>query len=189
MVTEMTLVLLGATCSVDFQQYNNRKEFEMRWIISAIGCWILASHLGCHHSCGNSFPMQGMTRVPPPGTGSYPVQGGYYNAPMGMQSAMPMDGGASSVASNPPSGFQAGGSSVVAGQNQGFGPNPSASVPPGETFATYEMPQSYGTNPGNAMSQPAPVTTAGGAGGFQGQANPVVSASLSDSVPSLQWQQ
>lgn len=133
--------------------------------------------------------MQGMTRVPPPGTGSFPMQGGYYNAPMGMQSALPGDGGESSMAANSQGGVQAGGVYALAGQNQAFGTNAPAAVPTGETYATYEMPQTYGNNSGNEMNQPAPVTTAGGSGGFSSQANPVVSANLSDSVPSLQWQQ
>lgn len=169
----------------------------MRWIISALGCWIMASHLGCHHSCGNPFPMQGMSRVPPPATGSFPAQGGYYNAPMGMQSSFQPEGGAdSTVVSNAPGGFQSGGVTTAAGFDQPQGQGQANLLPGGESYATNEMSQAYGMNPGNATSQPGSVTTAGGSGmpmgnaqQFQSQSNPQASAGLNDSVPSLQWQQ
>jgi hypothetical protein len=160
----------------------------MRWVISVIACWLIASHLGCHHSCGNSFPMQGMNRVPPPGTGSYPMQGGYYNAPMGMQSATPMQGSAPSMASNSAGGFPQAVDPMMVGQNPAFTSNAQASTRSGEAFATYETPQPYGSIPNTQSPQPASVATAGGSVPLQGQP-PVVSASLSDSVPNLQWQQ
>lgn len=34
---------------------------------------------GCQTWPGGTFPMQGATRVPPPGTGTYPLPNGYYN--------------------------------------------------------------------------------------------------------------
>ena len=35
--------------------------------------------VGCQSWQGAGFPMQNATRVPPPGTGTYPVPSGYYN--------------------------------------------------------------------------------------------------------------
>ena len=42
---------------------------------------------GCQNFGGGGYPMQSVTRVPPPGTGSYPVGGGYYGAPASAQSS------------------------------------------------------------------------------------------------------
>lgn len=58
----------------------------MRWFVLVSVTLVVVSQAGCQNMCGGGYPMQGMTRVPPPGTGSYPMPGSYYN-PMGSQSA------------------------------------------------------------------------------------------------------
>ena len=52
---------------------------------------LLLGMTGCCNWGGCGYPMNSMSRVPPPGTGSYPMPGSYYNNPVGMQSGFAPD--------------------------------------------------------------------------------------------------
>lgn len=58
-----------------------------RLTILLIGSAIV-SQVGCQNFGTGGYPMQSVTRVPPPGTGSYPVGGGYYGGPAGAQTSV-----------------------------------------------------------------------------------------------------
>lgn len=77
----------------------------MRWITLPSLALMVIVQTGCQNMCGGGYPMQGMTRVPPPGTGSYPMPGTYYN-PMGTQSAVTPSGNlpATALAAGPSNG-------------------------------------------------------------------------------------
>lgn len=161
---------------------------------------------GCQAWPGANFPLQNATRVPPPGTGTYPVPSGYYNnnatssfvpSTQTMQASNPsglrpasgslpttdLAGGVVSAAHGSmvsQAGFatQSSSSSQPIGSNEFYS---AASTPPVVPAAYSEF-----TDPPRIES---PSTSSIRSGAVAGGA----SASLSDSglqdAPSLQWQQ
>jgi hypothetical protein len=58
--------------------WRNRITIAILCCNSALG---IATNTGCQSWSGMGAPMQASTRVPPPATGSYNLQGAYYNNP------------------------------------------------------------------------------------------------------------
>jgi hypothetical protein len=158
--------------------------------------------VGCQSWQGASFPMQNATRVPPPGTGTYPVPSGYYNN----NSTSALTPAAQAMQAN---------NAAATGLRAASGPLPTtnmtannAAISPNSTYST--------SNLSSAMAAPAKLTSGfqatGNAGSgvvpaaFQSELANTSSAAashLSDSssdgsygsgavttdAPSLQWQQ
>jgi hypothetical protein len=178
----------------------------MRWLLLAAVCGLLASQTGCHHSWPTPLPMQNVNRVPPPGTGSYPMQGGYYNSPMGMQSSVQPSGdpavqtAAFAASAAPESGPMAVSQAQAvpqAGMTQA-GMTQTGVPQAGMTQAGVSQAGAMASQPvaeyANQFNDGSSVTLptgfpSGGATGSQYPTSPVTQASFSDSGPGLQWQQ
>ncbi|MBX3422431.1 MAG: hypothetical protein KF752_12835 [Pirellulaceae bacterium] len=132
-------------------------------IVGILGMSLLALS-GCQNMCGGGYPMQSMTRVPPPGTGSYPMPGAYYNNTMGAQSAV-------SPAIQPAAGLA---------NAEYLSTTPSADV----AAAQFTVPAQA------ASSYPAPLlnNTLPDGSSYPVDTPPVVRANFSDNAPNLQWQ-
>ena len=173
----------------------------MRWLLLAAVCGLLASQAGCHHSWPTPVPMQNVNRVPPPGTGSYPMQGGYYNNPMGMQSSvLPSGDPAVQTAAFAANATPEGGPMAVsqaqalpqAGVSQaGVSQAGVSQAGMTQAGAMASQPVAEYANQFNDGSSVTPPTgfPSGGATGSQYPTSPVTQASFSDSGPGLQWQQ
>jgi len=149
----------------------------MRWSTLLVVCAI-ACQSGCQNFGGGGYPMQSVTRVPPPGTGSYPMQGGYYNTPSSAQSAAPPGSlPATTTASNP--GAVSTDTYVAQAQYTATdsSPNPQPSGPIGSTMHSVPV-----TDPVSALPQSSLNSTTT----VQPSAFP--QASGSPSLPTLQWQ-
>lgn len=105
----------------------------MRWWKLSVGCAMLVCQAGCQNLGGGGYPMQSVTRVPPPGTGSYPVQGGYYNNPAAAQTSAAPGTMAAPVASMPAAGptGSVGPEGSFVSQAQFTAPEASSSFPAG----------------------------------------------------------
>lgn len=127
---------------------------------------------GCQAWPGANFPVQNTTRVPPPGTGTYNLPGGYYNktsslAPNSQQ-----------LQANNATGLRSGGGSLPTTTltNNSFASANSSSPVLTAAHADFSGPTGEVASAGGSVRSSA-----------------AVSASLSDAdaneVPSLQWQQ
>lgn len=152
----------------------------MRVLTAGIIMLGLLLQSGCQNLCGGGYPMQSITRVPPPGTGSYPMQGGYYNNPMGAQSNL--------APGSMPAGFAA--------SQTGTPGNPQIMSAQNVVPAQYTAPAVTSSIPANSdvgmndlTDQEMPDGLTGMPTGFNRAGNSMLpSHSTSPAAPGLQWQ-
>jgi hypothetical protein len=150
--------------------------------VCSIACFLL-SLCGCQTWSNGAYPLQNVSRVPPPGTGSYQMPNGYYN---------------NGTAALSPTGQVTAASANVSGLRPASGGLPTTTL---NDFGTSQnqVQTAQFTQPANAgqsgVSGPTDFSPTSNVqnSGFQSQAiSSGASASFSDSQPDtseLQWQQ